>query len=325
MKTHGLDKVVGYILAFVFIITLNFFIPRLMPGDPFVYYSSEEAGESVVYQSEQIAKYKAYYGLDQPLFKQYSHYLMRLLKFDLGESIVFKGDVYTIVKSHAVWTFTLVLVSILISSIIGSLIGAISAYNKVHTIDKILYFFFIVIAETPAFIIGLLFLFFFAAYLNLFPLSGAMTHFKDYASGWQYFLDILHHGMLPGLTLSFISISDFYLLSRSSMIDVLKKDYIITAKAKGLSQGRIVFRHALRNAVLPIITRVFLSLGTAVGGAVLIENVFKYPGLGMLMREAIFFRDYPLIQGIFLIIAMMVLLMNFLADIIYKQLNPRLR
>lgn len=312
-------------MTFLFIITVNFFIPRLMPGDPFIYLSSDESGMNVTYSDEQIEKYKEYYGMDEPLAIQYVRYVKNTFRGNLGYSIILNDKVLNIIWNRILWTLSLVIISIIISSFFGSLLGAISAYNRNKLLDKILYFIFIIISEIPTFIIGLMFLFYFAAYLGIFPLSGGMTPFKDYSSSWEYITDIIYHGTLPALALSFINTGNFYLISRNSMINVLEKDYVVTAKAKGLNQSRIIFRHALRNAILPIVTRIFLSLGTAIGGAVLVENVFRYPGLGTLMREAIFFRDYPLIQGIFLIMAVMVLMMNFIADMVYKKLNPRLR
>lgn len=325
MKNSIFNKFFGYLLTLIFIITVNFFIPRLMPGDPFTYLSSDESGMSVNYSDGEIQKYKEYYGLDKPLRIQYLRYIRNILKGDLGYSIILNDKVTNIVFTRITWTLGIVIISIIISSLFGSLLGSVSAYNRNKLIDKMLYFVFMTISEIPGFIIGLIFLFFFAAYLNIFPLAGGITPFTDYKSTLELIKDILYHGILPTLSLSFINMGGFYLISRNSMINVLEKDYIVTANAKGLRISSIIFNHALRNALLPIITRMFLSLGKAIGGAVLIENVFRYPGLGTLMREAVFFRDYPLIQGIFLIMAVMVLMMNFMADMIYKKLDPRLR
>jgi peptide/nickel transport system permease protein len=182
----------------------------------------------------------------------------------------------------------------------------------------------ILLSEVPAFLLGLVLLFTFAAGLGLFPLSGAITHFANYSSWWEKLLDILHHAFLPVMALTIARLGGMYLLSRNSMTTVLEKDYLRTAWAKGLPQKRIIFRHALRNAMLPIVTRVFLSLGSLVGGAILVENVFAYPGLGHLMREAVMVHDYPLVQGIFLVVTICVLLANFLADLVYRKLDPRI-
>ncbi|SHK22152.1 ABC transporter permease [Paramaledivibacter caminithermalis] len=316
---------VGYVITFLFIITINFFIPRFMPGDPFTYLSSDESGMNVTYSDEEMQKYKEYYGLNKPLGIQFVNYIRNVLKGNLGYSIILNDEVSKIIISRITWTLGIVIISIIISCFFGTLLGAVSAYNRNGLIDKIIYSVFMIISEVPAFIIALIFLFYFAAYLDIFPLSGGFKPFVEYESSFENITDIIHHGVLPAVSLSFINIGNFYILSRNSMIDILQKDYIITANAKGLNKSRIILRHALRNAILPIVTRIFLSLGTAIGGAVLIENVFKYPGLGTLMREAVFFRDYPLIQGIFLIMAVMVIIMNLTADIVYKKLDPRLK
>ncbi len=320
-----LKKIIEYLIVFLFILTINFFIPRLMPGDPFVFLSSDNNSIATAFSEEQIQRYKTYYGLDQPLKVQYCTYIKNICKGYLGYSIILNKDVLQIIKDRIIWTISLVVISTIISAILGTLLGCISAYHRKKRIDKILYFIAIFFSEIPSFLIGLLFLFYFSAYLKLFPLSGAMTPFASYDSILDYFLDIGYHALLPLITLSFTNIGGFYLLSRNSMITVLSKDYILTAKAKGLNKKRILYYHALKNAILPLITRIFLSFGYVIAGAILIENVFKYPGLGMLMKEAVFFRDYPLIQGIFLLLGIMVLSMNLFADVIYKKLDPRLR
>ena len=138
-------------------------------------------------------------------------------------------------------------------------------------------------------------------------------------------LDILHHAILPVMTLSIAKLGEFYLISRSSMLSVMSKDYMKTARGKGLKSRRILFRHGLKNSILPVITRIFLSLGSIFGQAVLIENIFNYPGIGTLMRQGVMVRDYVLIQGIFLFVAITVLTMNFIADLIYKKLDSRVR
>jgi len=161
--------------------------------------------------------------------------------------------------------------------------------------------------------------------LGLFPLAGAFTHFTSYNSIWDKALDILHHAALPILTLTLARTGGIYLLVRNSMGTVLSKDYMVTAQAKGLKDFRIRYVHALRNALMPLFTRIAIQLGALIGGAILAENVFSYPGLGVLMRSAIVVRDYPLIQGIFLVMAIGVMAANMLADLAYKYIDPRTR
>ncbi|KJF26176.1 ABC transporter permease [Clostridium aceticum] len=310
-------------MTFLCIITLNFFIPRLMPGDPFTFLSSEEGQVNTTFSYEDIERYKAYYGLDQPLRKQYISYITNMLKGDLGYSIFYKEKVLTIIINRIFWTLSLVVAAIFFSSLIGIILGSLSAYLKNSFLDKFLYFFFITLSEIPSFLVALLLLFYFAAHLRLFPLSGGASHFTEFSSAGEKFYDILHHAILPIVALTITRAGVFYLLTRNSMIHILEKDYMRTARGKGLKKTRILFLHGLKNAIPPVVTRIFLSLGSILGGAVLVENVFKYPGIGSLMRQAVFFRDYPLIQGIFLVMTILVLTMNFTAEIVYKKLDPR--
>jgi len=317
MKKH-------YFLILFIIIAINFFLPRAMPGDPFLYISVEEGGVATTFSQNQIEQYKAYYGLDKPLYIQFFNYIRKLLRGDLGYSIYYDTSVSKMILIRMPWTIFIVVCSLFLSSIFGTIIGAISAYVREKCADKLMYIFMIVFSEIPSFLLGLLLLFVFAAKLKCFPLSGGITAFASYDTVWSYWYDILHHAALPIITLTLAGLGNYYLLSRNSMLSVLSKDYINTARAKGLKKGRILFKHALRNSLPPIIARMFMSLGNLFGGAVLVENVFAYPGVGKLMSEAVRTRDYVLIQGIFLVVALMMLLMNCLADIVYKKLDPRI-
>lgn len=318
------QKAIRYLLTFFCIITLNFFLPRIMPGDPFYFLSSEQGEITITYSQEEIQRQKAYYGLDVPVLTQYGRYLKNIIKGDLGYSIYFNNDVRLIIKNRIPWSVSLVLLSVIIGGFIGTLLGCLSAWYRRGVLDKALYSLMIILSEIPAFLIGILFLLFLAARQGLFPLSGGMKPFAEYVSWSSRFLDIALHGFLPALTLAVVQMGGFYLIARNSMITVMSKDYMTTAKAKGLSTRRILFRHALTNAALPIVTRAFYSLGQAVGGTILVENVFKYPGLGLLMRQAVMVRDYPLIQGIFLTVTLFVIIMNMTADMIYRKLDPRI-
>ncbi|WRS28671.1 ABC transporter permease [Oscillospiraceae bacterium MB08-C2-2] len=316
MKKH-------YLLVVIVMLLINFFLPRLMPGDPFLYLSVEDGSVSTAYSQQQIDQYKAYYGLDQPLPAQFWNYLTQLFRGNLGYSIYYNTSVAQMIFSRIPWTLFIVVSSLLLSSVIGTAMGAVSAWMRDQAADRVMYFVMIVISEIPAFLLGVLFLFVFAAQMKWFPLSGGSTVFASFDSIWAQIGDILHHAFLPILTLTLTRVGGFFLLSRNSMLTVLSKDYIRTAKAKGIGKRKVIFRHALKNALPPVVSSFFMSLGTLFGGAVLVENVFAYPGIGRLMREAVNNRDYVLIQGIFLTITIMVLLMNWLAELIHKKLDPR--
>lgn len=216
-----------------------------MPGDPFVILSGDTGTEISAYSEEQIEKYKSYYGLDKPLGNQYLDYMKNLCKGNLGYSIYYNDMVKNIVKARLKWTFVLVLSSIFISFILGTLIGTLSAFNQNTGLDKILYGFFMTLSEIPDFLLGIVFLFILAGRLNLFPLSGAVTEFKNYNSSGEKFLDIIYHAALPIITLTISRLGEFYLVARNSAVFVISKEYIKTAKGKGLGKKQLYLNISL--------------------------------------------------------------------------------
>lgn len=323
MKKSLKIRLIEYLITFLFILSFNFFIPRIMPGDPFIFISSDEGFETITYTEEEIELYKEYYGMDKPLYIQYINYLGNTLKGNFGYSVYYHDSVTAIIFDRMWWTIGLVVISLILSSFIGVILGSISAWKRNNKTDYLLYLSLLTVSEIPAFLIGIIFLFVLAANFGWFPLSGGISNFVEYNSLFDKFSDIAYHAALPILTLTVVGIGGYYILARNSMISVISKDYIRTARAKGLTKRKQIFRHGLRNSILPIITRIFLSLGGMFGGAILVENVFNFPGLGQLMRDSVLLRDYPLIQGIFLFVTCLVLLMNFIADMLYKKLDPR--
>lgn len=325
MRRKVLLRIAEYIVTLWVILTLNFVLPRLMPGDPFLSLSSVEEGEEqIVLTDEQRQYFLHYYGLDRPLLEQYGCYLLGLLKGDLGWSIYYRAEVGKVILGRLPWTCLLVIGATLLSTIIGILLGTLSARHREKALDKLLLAFLVCFAEVPSFLLGLSLLLLFAVGLGWFPLAGAVTPFKQY-SGWhEAVIDVLHHAFLPLLTLTLTRLTGVYLLTRSTLLLVMTKDYIRTAKAKGIGQRLLWYRHALRNALLPVITRIGLQIGALLGGTVLVENVFAYPGMGTLLQEAVRAHDYPLLQGTFLVMAVGVLTANALADFVCRRLDPRL-
>ncbi|MEN1759654.1 ABC transporter permease [Anoxynatronum sibiricum] len=318
-------KAAGRLLTLWVILTLNFALPRLMPGDPFLHMSGESGDVFTTYTREQADYYRHYYGLDEPLIRQYGHYWWGIIKGDLGYSYAFKQPVSEMIRRRLPWTLLLTTGALLVSLAAGTLLGAWSAWKGSRWQDGLFYTGFMVISEIPAFLVGLALLVTLAAGKSWFPLSGAKTHFVVYESWWQQMGDIGRHAVLPILTLGLTRTGGIYLLVRNSLRTVLTKDYIRTAKAKGLRHRILMVHHALRNAMIPLVTRVAMQLGTLVGGAVLAENVFQYPGLGTLMSRAVTARDFPLLQGVFLVMTLGVLSANWLADWLYQQVDPRLK
>lgn len=318
-------RISEYALTLWVVLTLNFVLPQLMPGDPFLQLSAETDQDVAVFSEEQRQYYLHYYGLDRPLLEQYVAYFANLARGRLGFSLYYNAEVSVMLVRRLGWTLLLVSLAVLFSSVIGIVLGSLSAWYRGTWVDHGLFTGLLLLSEIPAFLLGLIFLFVLAAWAGWFPLSGAFRHFARYPNSVMKILDIAHHACLPALTLTLARLGGMYVLSRNSMILVLAKDYMKTARAKGVRPAGLVFHHALRNALLPIVSRIFLSLGSLVGGAILVENVFAYPGLGRLMRDAVLVHDYPLVQGIFLVVTGCVLAANCAADLVYAALDPRIR
>ena len=312
-----------YALVFLTLLVVNFALPRLMPGDPFTYLSVADGEVVTTFSPEQIGHYRAYYGLDKPMLSQFASYLANLLRGNMGYSIYYNQEVSRMIASRLPWTLGIVAASLVASCFAGGVLGALSAMRRRGRLDRVLYPVMVLFNEIPVFLLGIVLLFFLAAKLGAFPLSGGASPFARHATWWGAAGDLARHAALPVMTLALSRIGGFYLLARGSMLTVLTKDYMRTARGKGLSGARILFCHALPNALPPIVARAFMSVGGLIGGAVLVENVFAYPGMGRLMREAVLMRDYVLVQGIFLVIAFSVLFMNWLADLVYRRLDPR--
>jgi peptide/nickel transport system permease protein len=306
------------------ILVINFFLPRMMPGDPFSTTSADEVGEEIIVMTEeQHLYYVNYYGLDRPLYEQFLSYMKNLMTGNLGRSIYYKMPVSDVIMLHLPWTILIVVSATVISTISGVVLGTLSAKNRKKGSDIIMMTGMIAFAEIPSFLLGLILLLIFSVYFRLFPLAGAVTPFAHYNGSTDQVLDILYHAFLPVLTLSLSQLTGVYLLTRNTLITVTTKDYIRTARAKGLGEKNVWIRHALRNALLPVVTRTGFMIGIMMGGVVLVENVFSYPGIGMTLRSAVVGRDYPLIQGILLVIAVSILICNLLVDKVYGKLDPR--
>ena len=296
----------------------------MMPGDPFSTTSADEVGEDIIVMTEeQHLYYINYYGLDRPLPEQFLAYMKNLMTGNLGRSIYYKMPVSDVIVLHLPWTILIVVSATVISTISGVVLGTISAKNRKKGSDRIMMTGMIAFAEIPSFLLGLILLLIFSVYLRLFPLAGAVTPFANYNGLAEQIMDISYHAFLPVLTLSLSQLTGVYLLTRNTLITVTTKDYIRTARAKGLGEKKVWIRHALRNALLPVVTRTGFTIGIMMGGVVLVENVFSYPGIGMTLRSAVVGRDYPLIQGILLVIAVSILICNLLVDKIYGKLDPR--
>lgn len=313
-----------FLLTLFVILAINFFLPRMMPGDPFALNSADEAGEEIIVMTEEQRQYYLnYYGLDKPIPEQFVAYVKNLATGDLGRSIYYKMPVIDVIKMHLPWTILIVIGATALSTILGVILGTISAKNRKKGSDRLMMTGLIAFAEIPSFLLGLILLLAFGVYFRIFPLAGAVTPFADYGSVLDQVWDVSYHAFLPIVTLSLAQLTGVYLLTRNTLITVTTKDYIRTAKAKGIGEKKVWNSHALRNALLPVVTRTGFMIGLMMGGAVLVESVFSYPGIGMTLRSAVVGRDYPLIQGILLVLAIAILVCNLAVDQIYKKLDPR--
>ena len=311
-----------YIVLFFILLTIHFILPRIMKADPFVFLSSDGT-EVASYTEEEILKYKQYYGLDMPLWRQYLNYLLDIFTGNLGYSIYFKEKVITLIFSRLVWTAGIVIFSLCISSVLGLFLGSFSAWNCQRKIDTILYQGMVIISEIPSFLTANMILIFFIIKWNILPTAGGITPFIKIEFSWSFILDIIKHAVLPSLTLTFLRLPDFYFVSRSAMLQQIQKKYVETAQAKSLGDIYILMRHCLPNAINPIMTRFLLSIQTMFNATLIVENVFKYPGIGKLIRDAVFYRDYLLLQGIFLVITIFILSISLLGENFYQTIEKR--
>lgn len=291
-----------------------------MKADPFLYLSDDGSGLVVELTEEQIERYKAYYGLEKPLHIQYIDYLKNIFTANLGYSIHLSKPVSQLILERAFWTISIVVISLLVSVLLGSIIGSLSAWFRYSHFDNWLYHASIAFSQIPDFINGTIILLLFSTvFRGLLPTAGGITPFMPVTFSAEVFLDLFLHAVLPLLTLIVVKLPDFYLLMRASMLNEIDKLYVLSAQAKGLKDSSILFKHCFINAINPMFTRMLMSLGKVFGGAFIIENIFEYPGVGKLMRDAVFFRDYILIQSIFFFVALLVLLFSQLTEIIYQR------
>jgi peptide/nickel transport system permease protein len=315
------NRVGQYGLVLLVALSLNFFLPRMMPGSPLRFLAGEDVG---MLSSEEIAAVQARYGLDRPLGIQYLRYLGNMLTGNWGYSYQMGRPVITTILERLPWTLLLVGSSLFIASLFGVVIGALSAWRRGRMFDTGALLGAIFVDSLPTFWLGMMLIAVFAVELRWFPVFGAVTPWGP-KSGWPYVLDILRHLVLPAVSLTLASLSGTYLVMRYAMLDVLGQDYIRTARSKGVRERSVLLKHAVRNALLPVSTVVFLNLGFLVGGATVIETVFSYPGVGTLLYQAVLNRDYPVLQGTFLVLTVSVILANMLADAVYPLLDPRVR
>ncbi len=299
--------------------TILFFMFRLMPGSPLAAFI-----DNTLTEEQQLALIRQF-GLDQPLYLQYWKFLVNLLQGDLGQSFFFKKPVTEVVFSVLPNTILLTLTSLVIAYGFGIVAGAFLAWKRGSWIEGIGIPTVLTSRAAPEFWIGMVLLAFFSFHLHWFPSGGANSTGSNWDSEWHrvFSLDFAHHLALPAITLALYLQGLPLLLMRSNMLEVMQEEFVTMARMKGLGEWTIVMRHAARNALLPVVTAFALGIGFSVGGNVVVETVFSWPGIGRLLVNAVSSSDYPLAQGAFLVITAVLVTMNFIADMLYAVLDPR--
>jgi peptide/nickel transport system permease protein len=316
-------RLLAYLLTLWVVLTLNFLLPRLMPGDPLSALLDPESSD-YVFDAEVRAALGAYYGLDRPLLAQYTDYLKGAVTGDLGQSIRLNRPVSELLAAHLPWTLLLTCTALGLASLLGLLGGAEAAWKRGSVADRLLTAASVVAGNAPVYFVGMMLLIVFGAKLGWLPLAGGRTPFAHYDSLLGAAADIGRHLILPALTLTLTLLGIQFLLVRNNVVAILGEDFMLVARAKGLRTARLKWGHALRNALLPFVAHLAAHAGLAITGAVFIETLFQYPGMGRLIFEAVGARDYPVIQGVFLLVAVVVLSANLLADWLNARLDPRL-
>ena len=313
-------NLITYGIAFLMILLLNFILPRMMPGDPLMAIYGDEA--LVAMTPDLKAHLIERFALDQPLWQQFGAYITALFQGDLGWSYYYNASVSEVILGSLPWTLLVVGSSLVLSTLLGIVLGIESGWRRGSKTDRVMLAGLMSLNGFPDFFLGLVLLIVFGVLLGIAPLSGALTPYSG-LSGLSLVLDVLKHMALPVAALTIAYLAGGYLLTRNTMITVLKEPFMLTARAKGLPQRALKYRHAGRNSLLPVITMTGIWLGRVVTGALFVELVFAYPGVGQLTYQALLSRDYPVIQGVFLMVAISVLIANFAVDLIYPKLDPR--
>jgi peptide/nickel transport system permease protein len=313
-----------YLLAFGVSVTLNFLLPRIMPGDPISRMMSQSQGRMT---PEQVGQMQALFGLDdRPIWQQYPEYWQSIFTGEMGVSISrFPTPVSEVIASQIGWTILLGSAALLIAALVGNLLGILAAWRRGGFLDSALPPILVFIGSFPYFWLAMGALYLFGLVLGWFPLRHAFSAATVPAFSPAFISDVAMHLVLPATTIILVSIGGWMLAMRNTMITTTAEDYIVMAEAKGLKPNRIMLRYAARNATLPAVTNFGMAIGFVVGGALLTEVVFAYPGLGYQLLSAVTSLDYPLMQGIFLTITAAVLVANFIVDIVYVRLDPRVR
>jgi ABC-type dipeptide/oligopeptide/nickel transport systems, permease components len=312
MLSYIAQRLLATIPVLAIVAVIVFTLIRLVPGDP----AAVIAGNMAT--SEDIQRIRQELGLERPFLTQFLIWLQGLLQGDLGESFFFKKDVFSLIAERVGPTLSLASLTILITVLIAVPLGTLAAWRHGGWLDRLLMGFSVAGFSVPVFVIGYLLVYIFAMRLDWLPVQG----YRPLAAGfWSW----LEHLLLPAITLAIIYVALIARVTRASVAEALTEDYVRTARAKGLREHRILIRHALANAAVPIVTVIGIGFALLVGGVVVTESVYSIPGLGTLTVDAVLARDFPVIQGVILFFALLYVLINLLVDLSYVFFDPRIR
>ncbi len=310
-------RVLLSVCLILILIVINFLLIHLAPGDP-AHILAGQSGDAKYYEF-----IRARFGLDRSLGTQLWIYVTSVLRGDFGYSLGYQQPVVSVIFERVPATLLLMLSAVSLASVGGVILGVEAARRENSLADRAINTFALIGYSVPSFSVGHLLLIVFVLYLGIFPAQN-MTSANQELTGLSRLLDVLAHLVLPAATLAIVYLAQIMRLTRTAMLHVIGEDFITTARAKGLSEGRVLYSHALRNALLPVVTVIGSDLGMLLSGALLVETVFAWPGLGRLMIDSLSMRDYPVLLGLFLLISISVAVVNFITDLIYSVLDPRI-
>ena len=306
-------------LVVVLVVTFGFILLKVAPGDPVSMFAGEGS------TPEYLEMIKKAYGLDKPVFEQYVIYMKGILKGNWGHSLSFDRPVLRVIMERIPYTLLLSFAAFFIAVPLGILLGVIAATKRSSSIDSFVSGFSTFFNSVPAFIFGLILLYVFAVYLKILPLGGFQTVGVSFSSPVAKLIDVLKHLVLPAISLALIWMVGYARVMRNTMVESLLSDYVRAAVSRGISHGRVIFRHAFRNSILSVATLAGVHVGYMIGGVILTETVFSWFGIGNLVMQAVSFRDYPLLMGILFFSSIWVAVVNLLVDAIYVTIDPRVR
>ncbi|MCR8845578.1 ABC transporter permease [Paenibacillus sp. SC116] len=316
MSTYVIRRIIYMLLTLLGASMLIFFLYALTPGD-FV-------DNNMNMTEERKAELREIYGFNKPLFERYTAWLGNVLQGDFGYSLQHQKPIMTLFNYYIWNSFLLATVSTFLTWFIAVVAGVLCAYKSYSIFDKSVTIFIFAAMSIPSFFIGLFFIKIFAVDAGILPPGGMITTGSN-AEGWDYFIEVAEHMILPVLVVTLLGTGSLTRYFRSHMLEAMKQDYVRTARAKGLKERIVLYRHALRNAVLPAITLIGFELPTLFGGSIIIEKIFNWPGIGQLFMQSFTMRDYPLLMGFTMLIAILTVIGTFVSDLLYRFADPRVR